>query len=498
MTSLINNRNVAAYVRVSTDELEQKQSIDNQIKLITEYCNEHDLYIKKIYSDEGYTGSDFNRPAFQDMIFDLEAGICNAVITKDLSRFGRSMLGVGKYIDELFVDLKIRYISIVDNYDSAYSLNEDSLVIRYFVNDYYLKETRKKCKDAYKEKAKIKTLSWSGIYGYKMLDHKIVIDEPAAKVVKSIFNDYINGISCIEIVKKLNEKKIPTPLIYKKQNGYKQFRNVEEEKYTLWNTRKVYEILSNYEYTGAAVNVPKNCAKGQRKIKNDNVVILEDNHEPLISKEMYDSAKNKREQFNRRKQRKKIDSLNKMLICPVCKRIYCVANNNGQLAYRDYNCKKIIKGDIIHKALHNIALDYISKIKLDPNRFMDSILETNKNKIIKELLKSLENKKTNINTSIEQLIDIFVSGDISSDGYNARMEILEEDYKQLEQQENEIKYELFKKENLKKEIDKFILNIFNLKIDSLSNVELIKLIIDKVVLTKIDDKLIINEINYKF
>lgn len=74
-----------------------------------------------------------------------------------------------------------------------------------------------------------------------------------------------------------------------------------------------------------------------------------------------------------------------MLICPMCKKIYCVANN-GQLAYRDYNCNKIIKGDIIHKSLHTLVLDYVSKIKLDPNKFLDSILETDKNKIIKELL----------------------------------------------------------------------------------------------------------------
>ena len=127
---LINNKKVAAYIRLSSEDEIQQTSIDNQMDIITAYCNQNNLVLVNIYTDDGYTGTTFNRPAFKRMLQDLDAGIVNCVITKDVSRLGRNMLGVGRYIDEYFVNNNIRYISIMEGYDSAANTNEESMGLR--------------------------------------------------------------------------------------------------------------------------------------------------------------------------------------------------------------------------------------------------------------------------------------------------------------------------------------------------------------------------------
>ena len=110
MKELMNNKSVAAYARISNEDGYQVTSIENQVELITNYCNEHNLILKKIYKDDGFTGTNFDRPGFKEMINDLDAGIVDTVITKDISRLGRNLLGVGRYVDEYFINNSIRYI----------------------------------------------------------------------------------------------------------------------------------------------------------------------------------------------------------------------------------------------------------------------------------------------------------------------------------------------------------------------------------------------------
>ena len=137
--SLITNKNVGAYVRLSMDDPLQATSIENQIQLITEYCKENQLVLSKIYSDYGYTGRNFNRPEFKKMLLDLKEGIIDCIVVKDISRFGRTLLGVGRYIEEFFIPQNIRFISITDNFDTKKQQVDESTVIKLFLNDYYVK-----------------------------------------------------------------------------------------------------------------------------------------------------------------------------------------------------------------------------------------------------------------------------------------------------------------------------------------------------------------------
>lgn len=143
--SLINNKKVAAYIRLSVDDPILGTSLENQLEIITNYCNQNKLLIKKVYSDNGYTGSNFDRPAFKEMMKDIEVGLVDTVVVKDLSRFGRNLIKAGEYIDEYFITHQIRFISINDDFDNAFKTEVDeSIVLKMFLNDYYVKECRKR------------------------------------------------------------------------------------------------------------------------------------------------------------------------------------------------------------------------------------------------------------------------------------------------------------------------------------------------------------------
>ena len=290
--SLINNKKVAAYIRLSVDDPILGTSLENQLEIITNYCNQNKLLIKKVYSDNGYTGSNFDRPAFKEMMKDIEVGLVDTVVVKDLSRFGRNLIKAGEYIDEYFITHQIRFISINDDFDNAFKTEVDeSIVLKMFLNDYYVKECRKKGIDKFtiiQNKRRFKT---AGIYGYKVQDGNLIIDEETAPIVRQIFNEYLKGNSCAKIAKILNEQKTPTPYEIKKKRG--SFVNVKETPTSyLWTAGNVNTIIANVEYTGIAVNYKTYVRPIVRKnsLVDRKLITLENDHEPIISKELFDKV----------------------------------------------------------------------------------------------------------------------------------------------------------------------------------------------------------------
>ena len=189
MVSLKNNRDVIIYTRLSSEDGidDMSCSITNQIDLLTEYAIQNEFRIIDIISDDGYSGTNFRRPGFEKMIEMLEDGQANVVLVKDLSRFGRNFIECSKYLDEYFNEMNIRFISTSDNYDSAINTEDESLVIKNFLNGLYAKQSGKRVMDAYRHKAKKQTIAKFGRYGYKNVDGNLVLDEDVAPFVKRIF-----------------------------------------------------------------------------------------------------------------------------------------------------------------------------------------------------------------------------------------------------------------------------------------------------------------------
>lgn len=499
---LINNKKVAAYIRLSSDEEIQLTSIDNQIEIITAYCNQNNLVLVEIYTDDGYTGTTFNRPAFKRMLQDLDIGIVNCVITKDVSRLGRNMLGVGRYIDEYFVNNNIRYISIMENYDSAANNNEESMGLRLFLNDYYAKECSKRTFNRIRKKAKETNITALGCYGYKKdKDGNLLIDEEVVDNVRYIFNEYKNGKSKKEIANSLNERNILTPLLYKKQRGF-YLNQTNKVASSIWNESMLGDILKNGQYTGDAYNLIHAHRRCETTYNKHPPLIIKNTHPAIISHGLFEEVKKIRESRKTNKgEPLNIDKLSKMLYCPICNKAYNASTRrkSKSFIYSHNECSVTFSNNIIHDTLYRLALKHLNDIKTDPKKFERKVIESKIDlKQFKMFMDELALERKKLDDSIQILFEEYIEGNLSKEEYQERLEILNDDLNYLTKEENKLKLSKYKETQASKQASDFLIEIFNMNIKHISKVELIKRVINKVILTKVNGEMIIHNIEYKF
>ena len=250
----------ALYIRLSREDgdREESNSIASQRELLTEFVDtQTDMTAPRLYTDDGCTGTDFDRPDFQRMLVDLRAGLVNCVIVKDLSRFGRNYVGVGEYLEHVFPLLNVRFISVSDNVDSYLdprSVNNLVVPFKNILNDEYARDISNKVRASLDLKRRQgKFIGSFASYGYRKdpSDHsRLLIDEPAAAVVRDIFNWFIGGTSVLGIAKRLNEQGVPNPSAYKRQQGMNYRHPTSDRLDDLWPDSSVRRILRNPLYTG--------------------------------------------------------------------------------------------------------------------------------------------------------------------------------------------------------------------------------------------------------
>ena len=283
----------ALYIRLSKEDESEgpSQSVQNQESLLREFVQQHRLTVFDTYVDDGWSGTNFDRPSFQRMIADIEAKKVNMVITKDLSRLGRDYIMTGHYMERYFPEHRVRYISLLDGIDTGVdSTANDITPFRAIMNDMYAKDISKKIKSVKRDKQrKGEFIGGKPVYGYKMHPtekNKIVIDEEVAPIVRRIFALALGGMSCRNIAVLLNREGIPTPATY---------ANLPVAKpgpYTgLWSSERISEMLQNETYIGNMVQgrSVKISYKSKKCLKQDpaNWVVVEGTHEPLVDAESF-------------------------------------------------------------------------------------------------------------------------------------------------------------------------------------------------------------------
>lgn len=287
---------VALYIRLSKEDENEgpSESVTNQKSLLNEFVQQHRLSVYDIYVDDGWSGTNFDRPDFQRMIGDIEAKKVNMVITKDLSRLGRDYIMTGHYMERYFPEKRVRYISLLDGIDTGVeSTANDITPFRAIMNDMYAKDISKKIKSVKRDKQrKGQFIGGKPMYGYKMHPtekNKIVIDEEVAPIVRRIFGMALEGVSCRQIATRLNAEGIPTPATYA---GLPIGR---PGPYTgLWSSERISEMLQNETYIGSMVQgrtvkvsyKSKKCLRQAR----ENWVVVENTHEPLIDRETFEKV----------------------------------------------------------------------------------------------------------------------------------------------------------------------------------------------------------------
>ena len=283
----------ALYIRLSKEDESEgpSQSVQNQESLLREFVQQHRLSVYDTYIDDGWSGTNFDRPAFQRMIADIEAKKVNMVITKDLSRLGRDYILTGHYMERYFPEHRVRYISLLDGIDTGVdSTANDITPFRAIMNDMYAKDISKKIKSVKRDKQrKGQFIGGKPMYGYKMHPtekNKIVIDEEVAPIVRRIFALALSGMSCRNIATLLNQEGVPTPATYA------NLPVARPGPYTgLWSSERISDMLQNETYLGNMVQgrSVKISYKSKKCLKQDpaNWVVVEGTHEPLVDAETF-------------------------------------------------------------------------------------------------------------------------------------------------------------------------------------------------------------------
>jgi len=345
-------RYTALYCRLSRDDgmESESNSISVQKTLLTKYAADHGYTVTKFYVDDGYSGANFERPGFKEMLADAEAGKIGTIIVKDMSRFGRNYLEVGYYTEKRFPTLGIRFIAVYDGVDSNDQSSNEFTPFRNIINEWYCRDCSRKMKASYKARAANGShLSGFASYGYAIdPDDKkhLTIDPVAAAVVKRIFMLFINGMNLNQIACTLNDEGIPAPREYKLNQGIA----LSKGKHALvagpngWRQQSVRRIIDNYVYCGHSISLKTSTTSyvTHEKIINDKAawVVVHNTHEAIIDESTFETAQKRRHAAkNITKNQHEKGPLNLMLFCADCGgKMYYHRHSNATVESGGFSC----------------------------------------------------------------------------------------------------------------------------------------------------------------
>ena len=483
---------IAIYIRLSKEDMDrgfdESESITNQKTLLLDYVEklgfEYELY--DIYIDQGFTGTNFNRPAFKRMINDIEQGYVNMVITKDLSRLGRDYIETGEYIEKWFPENNVRYVSVTDGIDtfSQNNGNNDIAPFKSILNDMYSKDLSKKIRTALHTMQKQgKWVGGKTAIGYiKSPDdkNKLVICEEEANIVKLIFNMALTGNEVSQIRDYLNTNDIPTA------------NQLRYNRATYWENKTIKNILRNKVYIGITEqNKNSRISYKNRKLRpnpKERWNVVENTHEPIISKkDFYSVQKMVIVQSYNRNEKKHHFLLDGLLVCYECKhKIGIRARKDGRYYMVCNYYRKNSKLNLCtshgfnYNKLERSLLEMIKKLfsEIDSNKIKPHIKNSKTKQDYKKMLKNIEKEMSLIYEKLDKMYIDKLDNKITEDMYNRVAIKLKNDIEEKQKQYDEIQN--FKKEQCEdndKKLDKVIKEFLSLDEPA---PELMKVIINRI------------------
>ena len=473
----------ALYCRLSCDDDLQgdSNSIRNQKMLLKQYADEHRLRNVKFYVDDGYSGSNFDRPDFQRMIRDIDEGKVSTVIVKDMSRFGRDHILVGYYTKYYFAEADVRFIAVYDQVDSELNPDDDITPFKNILNEMYAKDCSKKIRAVVKAKGNAgKHITTLLPLGYKKDPNdkeKWVIDEQGAETVREIFSLCMNGYGPTQIARILTERKVDTPVVYFHKHGLPTPAKLREDS-EIWDQKSVARILENVEYTGCTVNFKtyKKSYKSKKRIKlpQEDWLIFENTQEVIIDRQTFDSVQKIRQCKRRPSRMGEMSSLSGMVYCADCgKRMYlCRCTTMKQAEY--FNCSTYRKKkknlctshQITVKAVETLLLDDLKRTlrfaqsqKEEFLRMLEENSEVKTKQEIKENLRELsaaEERIKALDKIIQSLYEDKVAGILSEERYLKLSDTYETEQADLTEKAQMLKAEIEKDKKEKDEILDFL------------------------------------------
>ena len=470
----------ALYPRLShEDELQgESNSISNQKRILETYAKQNGFSNLRWYTDDGYSGANFQRPGFQAMLADIEAGKVGTVIVKDMSRLGRNYLQVGMYTEMIFPQKGVRFIAINDGVDSAQGEN-DFAPLRNIFNEWLVRDTSKKIKAVKRSKGMSgKPITSKPVYGYLMdEDENFIIDEEAAPVVRQIYSLCLAGNGPTKIARMLTEQQIPTPgtLEYRRTGSTRRYHPGYECK---WATNTVVHLLENREYTGCLVNfkTEKPSYKLKHSIENppEKQAVFANHHEPIIDRETWERVQELRKQRKRPNRYDEVGLFSGILFCADCGSVMYQQRYQtdkrkqdcyicGSYKKRTADCTAhFIRTDLLTAGVLSNLRKVTSYAAKHEARFMKLLIEQNedgdrrRNAAKKKELEAAEKRIAELSAIFKRLYEDSVTGRISDERFTELSADYEAEQKELKERAARLREELSKAQEATANAEKFM------------------------------------------
>ncbi|MBE6805929.1 MAG: DUF4368 domain-containing protein [Ruminococcaceae bacterium] len=472
----------ALYCRVSRDDGTEKESnsITNQKRMLSKYAKTNGFKNIKVYEDDGFTGTNFNRPDMQRLLDDVEMGYVSTIIVKDMSRFGREYLQVGYYTEHYFPEKNVRFIAVNDGVDSANEEDNDFTPLRNFMNELYAKDISRKVKSAHRVKGMSGEPLSQPPYGY-MKDpenkKKWIIDPEAAAVVRDVFKMCLEGKGNETIARILQERQVLIPMAYWQSKGLPRGGKIKQPNPYKWCKTSIAKILSQQEYCGDVINFKSYSISFKKKKRipkpKEEWMVFKDVHEPIIDRETFELVQ-KRNVSTRRRQPKPQNAIKSifsdMLYCADCGSKLWFHTNTKNPNIHFFSCsnyvndyrgtcqtRHYVRADAIEEVVTYELQRLADYLKYDQEGFANLLAE----KTNKDMLDEQKNAKTQIDQSLarinkidvlyERLYEDNVSGKVTDSFY---MELSHK----YENEKEELKKKIF---NLKIKLDELNKKVFH-------------------------------------
>ena len=434
----------ACYERLSQeDKLDgESNSISNQKRILEKYCREHGYTAIRHYDeDDGYSGTNFNRPGFQRMLADIKAGKIKRVVVKDMSRFGRNYLQVGMYTEMLFPEYGVHFIAVNDGVDSVRGDSEFT-AIRNVFNEMYAKDTSKKIRATWQSKGRSgEHLTTIPPYGYKKDPEnkkRWIVDEEAAAVVQKIFALCMDGMGPTQIAKWLQENKVLSPVAYCYENDLPTTSKRPTDPYK-WATKTVVHILERLDYLGHTVNfkTSKQSFKSKKVLWNDPAdwVIFENTQEPIIEESVFLIVQKIRQGRRRPTKMGDMGMFSGLLFCADCggKMYLCRANHfkpeqeyylcstyrKDRTLCSTHSIRRVVLEEIVLRNLRE-AIQYVTQYEDDfVQRAADQSLRERDKELAqkKDTLAQSQKRIAELDVIIKRLYEDNISGKLSDERF---------------------------------------------------------------------------------
>ena len=474
----------AIYCRLSRDDdlAGDSNSIIHQKDMLTRYARERNFPNVSVYSDDGWSGTNFERPDWKRLISDIEAGKVGIVLVKDLSRVGRDYLRVGFYTEVTFPQNGVRFIAVNNGVDSANQSENDFTPFLNIMNEWYARDISKKRRISNKIKGNAGEPMGQPPYGYikDPNDPKHwIVDDEAAQVVRRVYSMTLEGFGTEQIATQLEKDGVLTPRAYWLTKGIKRPGKGKQQPPTKWNSSTITKILSLQEYCGDILNFKtySKSYKNKKRIDNDreNWVVFQDVHEAIIERAVYEQVQQKRGKIRKRRTNNgEHNMFSGLLVCADCGSNLHFHFNQGNPEIKYFNCSNYKGNRGTCTSTHYVRVDFLEEVVLGEIRrltkfaslyedeFVKAVIghsqqaEQTDRKLKEKELRTLLARDEELDGLFERIYEDNVSGKLSDDRFAKMSRRYEEEQKELAEKIKKIRSEIEKQSSRSMTTDMFI------------------------------------------